>query len=518
MNDYKILKNSYFDSVTLMSTTVSIKKDLDLEELLMFMGTDMNKDMIKSVGLYHQEMDHAEPNDLIIACTLKVENKTWADDVIKRLSSRKKNTQDQKISYKSIHQAKESFDANLAVISVPGIYAAHEAYKALENNMHVMLFSDNVSIEDEVALKKLGREKDLLVMGPDCGTAIINGKGLCFANQVKKGPIGLVAASGTGLQEVTVIIDRFHGGITQAIGVGGRDLSEQVGGIMMLKGIDALDHDPNTQVIVLISKPPYKSVEEAIMNRLKTITKPVVVCFLDAKRNETIKDVHFVSTLTEAAIKALNLISISTPNLTALDEQTKTTIRQDRSKLQPTQTSIKGLFCGGTLTAEALSVLRPYVSHLTSNVAKKAEEKMKDPMKSEGHILVDLGDDIFTQGKPHPMIEPSIRNDRIIFEAKQKDTAVILLDFELGIGSHEDPVGITLEAIKEANLIAKRNNKTILFVAYVCGTHQDYQGLASAEQRLKEAGVILGKTNAHAAIIAAHLVKEENHEYSKVIQ
>jgi FdrA protein len=517
MNDFKILKNSYFDSVTLMSTTVSIKNDMNLSELVMFMGTDMNKEMIKSVGLYHVDMDQAEPNDLIIACTLNQENKLWADEVIKRLSSRKKTTQTQEKVLKTIPQAKEQLDANLAVISVPGIYAAHEAFKALENNMHVMLFSDNVSIEDELALKKLGQAKDLLVMGPDCGTAIINGKGLCFANQVNRGPIGLVAASGTGLQEVTVIIDRFHGGITQAIGVGGRDLSEQVGGIMMLKGIDALDRDPNTQVIVLISKPPHKSVDEAITNRLKTITKPVVVCFLDAKSNLSMPGIHFVSTLTEAAIKALSLCDIQTPSLTTLDQNMLNQISSLRKEFKPNQHAIKGLFCGGTLTAETLSVLRPFVGHLTSNVAKKPEEKMKDPLKSEGHNLVDLGDDIFTQGKPHPMIEPSIRNERILLEAKQPETAVILLDFELGIGSHSDPVGVTLPAIEQAYQIAKQQGKKIVFVAYVCGTQQDHQGLTSAEERLKQAGVILGQTNAHAAIIAAHLIQEGSHEHSKTI-
>ncbi len=517
MNDHKILKNSYFDSVTLMSTTVSIKKEMNLSELVMFMGTEMNKEMIKSVGLYHPDMDLAEPNDLIIACTITHENKLWADEVVKRLSSRKKSSHTEVQSPKTISQAKEQLDANLAVISVPGIYAAHEAFKALENNMHVMLFSDNVSIEDEVALKKLGQSKDLLVMGPDCGTAIINGKGLCFANQVKRGPIGLVAASGTGLQEVTVIIDRFNGGISEGIGVGGRDLSEQVGGIMMLKGIDALDNDPDTQVIVLISKPPHKSVHEAIINRLQTITKPVVVCFLDAKNTTSIPGVHFVSTLTEAAVMALSLCGIQTPSLTILDHDIMTQISSLRQYFKPNQNAIKGLFCGGTLTAEALSVIRPFVNHLTSNVAKKAEEKMKDPLKSEGHNLVDLGDDIFTQGKPHPMIEPSIRNDRIILEAKRPETAVILLDFELGIGSHADPVGVTLPAIEEAIQISKQLGKKIVFVAYVCGTNQDYQGLVSAEERLHRAGVILGQTNAHAAIIAAHLVQEGSHEHSKTV-
>lgn len=517
MNDYKILKNSYFDSVTLMSTTVSIKKDLDLAELVMFMGTEMNKDMIKSVGLYHLEMDHAEPNDLIIACTLNHENSLWSDEVIKRLSSRKQTSSQKERSLTTIHQAKEHFDTNIAVISVPGIYAAHEAFKALEEDMHVMLFSDNVSIEDEVALKKLGNEKDLLVMGPDCGTAIINGKGLCFANQVNRGTIGLVAASGTGLQEVTVIIDRFNGGITQAIGVGGRDLTEQVGGIMMLKGIDALDHDPETKVIVLISKPPHQRVYEAIINRIKHVSKPVVVCFIDAKSDVIMDGVHFVSTLTDAAIKALSLSGLSTPNLTALDTNTMKAIQVQRNRIKPNQHYIKGLFCGGTLTAEALSVLRPYLGNLTSNVAKKTEEKMKNPLISHGHNLVDLGDDIFTQGKPHPMIEPQIRNERIFMEAKLPETAVILLDFELGIGSHEDPIGVTLPTIHEAQKIAEKEGRNIAFVAYVCGTDKDYQGLASAEQRLMDAGVILGKTNAHAAIIAAHLIKEVPNEHSKTI-
>src|SRR5690606_14776291 len=125
----------------------------------------------------------------------------------------------------------------------PGVYAAFEAFRALENNLNVMMFSDNVTVEDEIKLKDLAVKKDLLMMGPDCGTAIINGVGLCFANKIKRGPIGLVAASGTGLQEVTVLIDQFGGGISQAIGVGGRDLSKDVMGRMTLHAINALNAD-----------------------------------------------------------------------------------------------------------------------------------------------------------------------------------------------------------------------------------------------------------------------------------
>ncbi len=509
MKDFKVLKNSYYDSVTLMSTTVAIKKALDLKDLVMFMGTDMNKDMMQSVGLYDQVFDDATPNDLLLGVELKEENNDWADQVIKQLSNKNRKEENSDTVYKTIAQAKEAKDSNIAVISVPGIYAANEAFKALENDMHVMLFSDNVSLEDEIALKDLALQKDLLVMGPDCGTAIINGKGLCFANQVSKGDIGLVAASGTGLQEVSVIIDRFGGGITQAIGVGGRDLSEAVGGRMMLKGIDALYEDEDTKVIVLISKPPHQTVLDKILERIKNTKKPVVVCLLDAKVETKLKDVYFVSTLTEAGVKALELVGQKTPNLLELDHDLLEVIKAEKKLKKGTQTKIKGLFCGGTLTAETLSVLRPSLKNITSNVAKKDYEKMVDPMKSNGHNLVDLGDDIFTQGKPHPMIEPMIRLDRILLEANNPETSVILLDFELGIGSHDDPVGVTMDSILEAQKIAKKDGRHLSFVAYVCGTDKDHQGLEKSEKQLRDHGVIVAKTNAHAAIISAKLVGGE---------
>ncbi|MCF7930263.1 MAG: acyl-CoA synthetase FdrA [Acholeplasmataceae bacterium] len=508
MKDYKILKNSYYDSVTLMSTTVTIKKDLELKELVMFMGTEMNKAMIESIGLYHLAMDEALPNDLIIAAELSQGNPDWAEEVLNRLNSRKKDAKETDKVYKTINQAADAIDANIAVISVPGIYAANEAYKALDKNMHVMLFSDNVSVEDEIQLKDIAIKKDLLVMGPDCGTAIINGKGLCFANQVSEGSIGLVAASGTGLQEVTVIIDRFGGGITQAIGVGGRDLSEAVGGRMMLKGIDALDQDEKTEVIVLISKPPHPTVLERILDRLKKIHKPTVLCLLDSHLDEKITNVYFTSTMTEAAMKALSLVGRKTPDLLNVDLKTKEIIEQQQRLFSKTQKKIKGLYCGGTLTAESLSILRPMVENITSNVAKKDKEKMHNPLISDGHNLVDLGDDIFTQGKPHPMIEPTIRFSRMIEEAKNPETAVMLLDFELGIGSHDDPVSITLDTIKESFEIAKKGNRNLSIVAYVCGTDKDHQGLEKSEELLRSAGVIVAKTNAHAAIIAGLLVKE----------
>jgi succinyl-CoA synthetase alpha subunit len=507
MKDYRVLKNSYYDSVTLMSTTVTLKKDLNLEELVMFMGTDMNKEMIASVGLYHESFDDAKPNDLMLAVITKDDQSDWVDEVMKRLTVKKTQSGDVKASYRTIHQAKEAIDSNLAVISVPGIYAAHEAFKALENDMHVMLFSDNVSITDEIALKEFAIKKNLLVMGPDCGTAIINGKGLCFANQVRRGNIGLVAASGTGLQEVTVIIDRFSGGISQAIGVGGRDLSKDVGGLMMLKGIDVLDQDDETKIIVLVSKPPHQSVLDKILEKLKTVSKPVVLCLLDAHIDTLPKHVHFASTLSKAALCALKLSGVNVDSDVEISDDMLESIQKEKSRYHENQKYVKGLFCGGTLTAEALSVLRPHVDHITSNVAKLKEEKMDNPLKSRGHNLVDLGDDIFTQGKPHPMIEPTIRLDRILYEASLPETKVILLDFELGLGSHDDPVGVTLDTIKKAQELAEKNQRHISFVAYVCGTEQDSQGLKPSEEKLKALGVLVAKTNAQAALISAKLIE-----------
>jgi len=506
MKDYRVLKNSYYDSVTLMSTTVTLKKELNLEELVMFMGTDMNKEMIKSVGLYNSSFDDAKPNDLMLAVVTENDRSDWVDEVISKLTVKKTSSTDKQQSYKTLIQAKEAIHSNLCVISVPGVYAAHEAFKALEYDMHVMLFSDNVSVSDEIALKEYALSKNLLVMGPDCGTAIINGKGLCFANQVRKGSIGLVAASGTGLQEVTVIIDRFQGGISQAIGVGGRDLSKDVGGLMMLKGIDVLDQDDETKIIVLISKPPHQSVLAKILTRLETVSKPVVLNLLDAHIEQLPKHVSFASTLSEAAKQALHLTGIDIGPMFEFDASMLDKIKNEKSKYHQTQKFVKGLFCGGTLTAEALSVLRPHVDNIYSNVAKLDKEKMENPLKSDGHNLVDLGDDLFTQGKPHPMIEPTIRLDRIIHEAKLPETKVILLDFELGLGSHEDPVGVTLDTIKKAQEIAHQNQRHITFVAYVCGTEKDIQGLRYSEERLKDLDVIVAKTNAQAALIAANLL------------
>lgn len=507
-----IEKNAYHDSVTLMSLSGSISKTDGVKQAVVSMATQMNKELLENIGLMTEEANNASENDLIIA--IDADSKEHMEAAFEKIEEelnakkggKKKNGE---TSAENTETALTFLpDANLAVISVPGTYAAREARKALNKNLNVMIFSDNVTIEEERELKELGRDKGLFVMGPDCGTAIINNVGLCFANKVRPGNIGLVGASGTGLQEVSVQIDRLGEGISQAIGVGGRDLQEPIGGIMMLEGMKALEKDENTKVIVLISKPPAASVQEKIMEQIKTMTKPVVVCFLDGDATDVEKvGASFAGTLRQGAVLAVQALGNSDKEWTnAISEKQTDWIKSQKEEINSSQKYIRGLFCGGTLTSEALTVIRPHVEAIKSNVAKRANEKLEDVHASSGNTLVDLGDDEFTQGKPHPMIEPSLRNERIIEEAEDPETAVLLLDFELGYGSHEDPVGVTVEALEEAQKIAKENGRHLPIIAYICGTSTDKQNYSEQARKLESLNVCIAESNEQAAEIAVKLI------------
>ncbi len=502
-----IRKNAYYDSVTLMTLSSKLKKLAGVADAVVVMGTDMNKEQLESVGLSDESTTAASAADLIIA--IKAESAKVCDDafsMIDELLSKKSGKKDKgEESYSTINLAKAANpELNMAVISVAGEYAAREAMQALRNDMHVMLFSDNVTEEQELELKTYAHNKNLLVMGPDCGTAVLNGVGLCFANAIKRGEIGLVAASGTGLQEVMVLISNLGEGISQAIGTGGRDLSAKIGGIMMLDGLKLLEEDEETKVIVLVSKPPVKEVAEKILAGVKNCTKPVVVCFISGSP-EMLEGTNaiFAANLEDAATQAVLAVQGKTyeKHITTRHEIPKAQVKEKIAALNPEQKYIRGLFCGGTLASEALTEIAKEFSPIYSNVAKKAEQKMKDPKHSEANCIVDLGDDIFTVGKPHPMIEPELRVERLLQEAADPETAVILLDFELGFGSHSDPVGVTADALQSI----KENHSSIAVVGYILGTEDDYQGYASQKAILEKCGVIVAQSNLHAVKIAMEI-------------
>ncbi len=512
-----IKKDSYHDSVTLMALSGKIAAIEGVNDAVVVMATDMNKELLQRIEIYNKEIDIAGTNDLIIAVRAKNESicigaiQTVEETLTKKQSFRKNGKQ---INPSSIESAiKMVSNLNLAIISVPGQYAAREAMQALKNNLHVMIFSDNVSIKEEIALKKFAHKQGLLIMGPDCGTAIINNFGLCFANVVKAGNIGIIGASGTGTQEVSVLIDRLGEGISQVIGTGGRDLSEAVGGITMLDSLDALQRHNNTEIIVLISKPPSKKVTNKIFDKLKNISKPIVICFLNYKDVQMEKTgVYFCKTLEATAHTAVAICKKE--NILTYENKINDLAIPTNTKFLISQKYIRGLFCGGTLCVEAINIVKDHGLKIYSNITKNTEEILDDPHNiSKGNTFIDLGDDIFTKGKPHPMIEPSLRLPRILKEAADPETAVILMDFVLGYGSHPDPVGSTLPTIIEAKRIAIESGRNLEIIGYVCGTEQDIQGSNIQMQKLASAGVLLAKSNAQAARLASLIVKKREEMY-----
>jgi len=389
--------------------------------------------------------------------------------------------------------------ANLAMISIAGRYAAREARKAIENGLHVMLFSDNVSIEDEVALKQAAHKKGLIVMGPDCGTSIINGVPLAFANVVPRGPIGVVGASGTGTQEVTCIIANAGSGISQAIGTGGRDVKDAVGGISFLDAMQALADDPATKVLLLVAKPPHPGVLKKIYALIRKIKKPVVALLIGEDGTP--------STLEQAALLAVAHARGEDPvqviaRLAKRDEALKAEAQQIVAKRKHLKGRyLRGLFSGGTFSAEAQVVLDGVLRPIYSNAPLGYSQKLKNAWKPERNALVDLGEDEFTVGRAHPMIDFTLRNKMILDEAANPETSVILLDVVLGYGANLDPAAELVPVIKQAA-------KKVFVVAGVNGTDGDPQGLAKVVAALKAAGAHVQLTNVAACKLAGFIAAE----------
>lgn len=508
-------KDAYYDSVTLMTLSNKLKKLEGVSNAVVSMGTPMNKELLQNIGLLQGELEEAGPNDLLIAIEAETEERCRAvhEEMERLLCEKKGGGTQQAAVYRTISEAKNALpDLNLAVISVKGEFAAREAREALKRDMHVMLFSDNVTVAQELELKAMAHEKGLLVMGPDCGTAILGGAGLCFANAVRRGGVGLVAASGTGLQEVCVLVDRLGQGVSQAIGTGGRDLSAEIGGIMMLDGLRLLEEDPETRVIVLISKPPVREVAEKILAKVSACTKPVVVCFISGTPDllKGTKAVYAAS-LEDAAFQAAALMEGKTAAPAAgtafpIDGEA---MAAAAAGLKPEQKYIRGLYCGGTLAAEAVAECGKTLSEVFSNVSKKPEQHLDDPMRSRGNCIIDLGDDVFTVGRPHPMIEPELRCGRIIQEAEDPETAVILMDFELGYGSNADPAGVTIGAVQKARQRSAAQGRDVVFIGYIQGTQGDFQDIEKQRRTLEENGVLTAQSNLHAVSMALRILAEK---------
>ncbi|MFH1729528.1 MAG: acyl-CoA synthetase FdrA [Pseudomonadota bacterium] len=505
----KILKGAYFDSVTLMIVGKELAEFEGVEDAAVVMGTKENISILKNSNLFVDYFKDAKDSDLLIA--VKSDNDKVleaaflkADEIL----AKKSDSQDdgEEFTPKSIDGALGQMkDANMVMISVAGKYAFIEAMKALQNNLHVMLFSDNISIEQEVELKEYANKKGLLVMGPDCGTAIINGIPLAFANVVNRGDIGVVAAAGTGLQEVTTIVSNNGCGISQAIGTGGRDVKKEVSGLMFIQSIKALIDDENTKVILLVSKPPYEDVIKKIALELENTEKPIVSIFLSAPKGLLKGNkVYEAETLEEAAMaavcysKEVNPIKLK-DNLSARSIEIKTKAIVFKEKLNDQQKYIRGLFAGGTFCTEAQLICKTKLNEIYSNAPLPGLNQLEDSMKSVAHTIIDLGEDEFTVGRPHPMIDFTLRNKRILEEAKDPETALILLDVVLGYGSNMNPIDELKDVLKEAL-------GQVPVICSITGTDKDPQNRSLVKNALEELGVVVLPSNAAAVEFSLEVV------------
>ena len=503
-----IVKNAtYRDSISLMKLSTGISRLPGVTQAAVVMATELNRRLLTQAGFKDPTIDRAGGDDMIVA--IEAGDQASLDAALaqteKDLASSSAAPEVESLP-KSLNEALRLMpSANLVLISVPGQFAAGEARSALQRGLNVFLFSSNVSREAEVEMKSFARERGLLLMGPDCGTSIINHKVLGFGNVVRPGEIGLVSAAGTGLQEVTTLIHKAGLGVSQAIGTGGGDVSEQVGGITMIQGIHLLEADQQTGLIVLISKPPSSRTMLRVLEAVKGCTKPIVVNFLGADvASELLAGLTATSTLEEAARAACALVKRSnvreppgpSPELVGL-------ALAERVKLSPTQKFIRGLFSGGTLCYESQVILGPLVGTVYSNGPIRPENKITGEETSKDHSCIDMGAEEFVEGRAHPMIDFSLRKLRILQEAQDPETAVLLLDVELGYGSNPDPASELVPTIQRAKELASRAGRHLAVAASVVGTEEDPQGLAAQEEALRKAGVVVLPSNAQATLAAA---------------
>ncbi len=493
-----VRRSLYLDSVALMRMAAQLLALSEVDDASLMIGTDANKTIMNDAGLLDVDGKEAGPNDLIVA--IRASSKAAATAALEQALSLLDHpgaVNEDKSDWRprSLAGALQVLpEANFALISIPGEFAAREARNALARGLNVMVFSDNVSVEDEVRLKRLATEKGLLMMGPDCGTAILGGVPIAFANVVPRGPIGAIAASGTGLQEFSSLIARAGGGLSHAIGVGGRDLSDAVGGSMTFMALAALEEDSSTERIVLISKPPGPKTAQKLFERLAVSPKPIIACLIGLTNERVPSSVIGTNSIRGAAEAALGVSNLFGDfPLDALASKAASSLASDRRWL-------RALFAGGTLCAEAQALMQLNHQPFRSNVPIPNAEGLADGSAAR-HTLIDLGADEYTAGRPHPMIEPSVRSQHLRRSLADPEVAIVLLDVVLGYGAHPDPAG-------EVAQVCDASAGGPVVVASVCGTQGDPQGYADQVRKLEAAHVIVAPSNAQAAALAIGILEE----------
>ena len=535
-----IRRNRYFDSVFLMQVAKRMAGQPGILNAFAVLGTEANRRLLADLGYGAKRRDAgltglttvetaatdaateglatAGPNDLVLA--LEGEEAAVAAVASDPDAWLLRDPGSSSGPGGAVHEPRSLEEAvrlrpgcGVAVISVPGEYAAREAGTAIRRGLNVFLFSSNVSLEDELSLKTEARSRGLIVMGPDCGTAFLGGAGIGFANAVRRGPIGIIGSTGTGMQEFSSLVHQAGSGISHGIGTGSRDLSDTIGGISTMTAIDALDSDLGTKVIAVLSKPPGAATTARLMARLRSCRKPVVICLLGSApahaadsppgspRGEApAQNVFSAPTIDTAVAGALQAVGVTQR---AGREYTKESYRKMASphiaQVKPGQRYLRGLFAGGTFCYQSQVILREAGLVLYSNSPLAGVRELVDPRVSRENSLVDMGAEVFVEGRPHPMIDATLRGQRLLQEGEDPSVALILLDFILGAVSSPDPVGDLREAIRGVQAAARRRGEHVCIVASVCGTDEDAQGLEAQSSALRDAGALVFSSSAQAA-------------------
>jgi FdrA protein len=473
---------AYHDSVVLMQLQRALAGLPGVLDAGVVMATPANLDVLAASGLMGETKTAAGPHDLLIA--VKAETDAAAGEALARVDALlqvRRGGGEQDFRPRSLASAFKMLpEASWVLISVPGRYAAGVADEALGHGRNVFLYSDNVPVADEVALKRQARAKGLLVLGPDCGTAVVGGVGLGFANRVRRGPVGLIGASGTGLQAIMSHIHALGAGISQAIGTGGRDLSSGVGGLTAAQALDLLRRDPETQVIVLVSKPPSPEVAVHLLAAARAAGKPVVIQFLGAPLpGRRLGNLHFAASLAEAAELAVAVVGA---------QHAEPSLQTGGGRY------LRGLFSGGTLAYEALLGISAFLAPVYSNAPLLESQRLADPLHGQGHTILDLGADEFTVGRLHPMMDFDLRRRRLRQEVADPEVRLILLDLVLGEGAHADPAGEMAPEIERAFEEAEAAGRALEIAVLVIGTDEDPQDLPTQISTLERTGAHVFRT------------------------
>jgi FdrA protein len=508
---FVIRKNQYYDSVFLMGVNKRLSQTKGVLQTAVLMASEKNKQLLADIGIHGDQILTAKPNDLIVAVI--AETPQVVDTVLGGLDQALL-TLEEKVSVSHLHTLDDGLakkpHANLAVLTIPGEYVFREARKALDAGLNLFIFSSNVPVEQERKLKEIATEKKLLVMGPDCGTSILGGIGIGFSNVVNRGVFGAIGPSGTGLQEFTCQIHNAGFGISHALGTGSHDLSDEIGGITTFQALDALEADPQTKIITIIAKPPGGKTLERLIARLKLCSKPVVSCFLGV-RMDSFKGgdaLTWAPTIDDAVLASIQHVREKpTATRIGLTQQERELAAKSRADWAPEQRFLRGLFAGGTFCYQSQQILGEAGIVVHSNAPLDPLNKLTDPERSSEHTLIDMGDETYTLGRPHPMIDGTTRSKRILSESRDPSVAILLLDFILGYNASMDPVGELYDAIIEAKQMVRQQGGELTIVASICSTKEDPQELDLQERLLREAGVIIFQSNAKATLFCCELIK-----------